>query len=75
MTVWATAHSIRHVIALVYPNIINVHLAGELQVFPVLSLESGRQTQIEEKILEYKLHQDWCQTGLDSGTHHRFFGY
>jgi len=34
-----TPHSIRHVVPLIHPNIVNIHLAGEHQMFPILLLE------------------------------------
>jgi len=50
MTWGITSHPIWHGISLVHSNVIDVHLAGELQMFPILLLESGWQTQIEEKV-------------------------
>jgi hypothetical protein len=49
-----------YVLTLVYPNVINEHLGGELHVGEVLSLEIWRHAEVHDDVLQTKVGQCGC---------------
>jgi hypothetical protein len=75
VTGWITRERVRpHVLSLVDPNVINVHLSREAQVFEVWALKGWRHAEVHDQVLCTSVT---CTKALRNyaATHMRLFGY